>query len=188
MVTRISLRHRVLMLGCLLLLAGRAQAQLPVNSPFQPLPSSTASAAAPESTLKYGGYIRTSEGAQYRFTDSTRKAAAFVKMNQRDDALGVTVRRHDPESQTVTVEYQGRTQTLAEPKAKIVSAGASPAPLPVPLPRPVAPSASAPSPAATQSVSAASNTSEEQRRLETVVADIQARRLAREQQASTARR
>lgn len=180
---------RIAAAGLLLLAVGRVSAQLAANSPFQPLPTSVPTAPVADSNLKYGGYIETPDGIQYRFSDSSRKGGTFVRLNQADPGLGVTVKQHDVRNNTVVVEYQGRTMTLAEPKSRIVSNGAPIGAMPAPPP-----SANQPPPVATNMIPAVSQTAsvvnptaaDEQRRLDAVAAEVNRRRAMREQAATGA--
>lgn len=179
---------RFALAGLSLLAAARLNAQLAANSPFQPVPSSAPAAAVADTQLKYGGFIQTSEGTLYRISDPSRKAAAFVKLNQRDETLGVTVKQHDTNSNSVTVDFGGRTLTLAEPKVKIVSNGGMPAPAPVTVPGvpPAGIATTNMSPAVTASVVANPTPADEQRRLDAVAAEVARRRAMREQSSTGA--
>jgi hypothetical protein len=125
-----------LMAGLALLLTGAAQAQLLRDSPFK----SRASSAAVEATklpLEFCGYIQTRDGLQFRVRDPEKKRAAFVQLNVAEPELGIVARRHDAESDTLVVEYEGRTLNLPQQTSKVRPAAAGPAPAgPATLPRP----------------------------------------------------
>jgi hypothetical protein len=154
-------------------------AQLVSKSPF--LPPQTAETNAPTvgAPLEYQGYITTGQGAQYRIYDPARKAGTWVKLNQRDSTFDVTAKQHNGENGTLVIEHQGKTLTLAEKKAKVVSAGTAQM---TPPPAQVAP---APpqnvAPAVTQAVVLNPTPADEQRRLEAVATEVARRRALREQ-------
>ena len=113
----------------------------------------------------------------YRIYDPAKKAGTWVKANERNPEFEVVVKQHDNDQKTLTIEYQGKTLTLAERESKVVSSGA-----PVqPMPAPVAPVQSNVSPAVTQTVVLNPTPADEQRRLDAVAAEVARRRALREQ-------
>lgn len=158
----------------------RAEAQLAKTSPFMPPQAAGAAAPTAGAPLEFRGWIQTGEGILYRLRDPARKADTWVKLNEHDSMLDVTPKQHDAERNTLTIEYQGKTMTLAVREAKIVSSGS--AAHPVPLPAPVAQPPNV-SPAVTQSVVVNPTPADEQRRLEAVAAEVARRRALREQAA-----
>lgn len=157
-----------------------ARAQLSQNSPFMPPQANAPAAAQQNAPLEYAGYFVTPEGAMFRIKDAATKAGVFLKLNERDDALRVTVKQHDPASNTLTVEQDGRTLVLEERKSRIVSAGSA-APMPAPMPMP-APNVA---PAVVNSVVVNPTPADEQKRLEAVAAEVARRRALREQAAAS---
>lgn len=148
------------------------------RSPF--LPAATSGPAAPTegAPLQFHGYISTSEGVQYRIFDPASKKGEWVKLNETNSNLGVVLKQFDGEQDTITVEHQGRTLTLAARKAKIVSAGAVPQILPAPT------NVARQMPASvTRAVIVNPTTADENRRLEAVAAEVARRRTLREQAA-----
>lgn len=198
MFPRPTLFCRVMIASFALTAVGRAaEGQLASRSPFLP-PQSAGSAAPTQSApLEFGGYIDTpGEGRLYRITVKDKDAArrvggapsngAWVKLNERNPELDVTIKQHD-ESQkpaTLTIEHQGKTITLAEKESKVVSGGAAAAAMPPPLQPPLPPVAVQNVPSAvTQSVVVNPTPQDEQKRLEAVAAEVARRRALREQAA-----
>lgn len=156
----------------LLLAAARA-----ASSPFLP-PQSSGAAPTQGAPLEYGGYLTTPDGKLYRIRDPQKKTGVFLKLNERDTTLDVIVKQHDATSNTVTIEHQGRTMTLEERVAKIVSSGNAAA---MTMPAPPPPAVPNVAPAVTQSVVVNPTPADEQKRLEAVAAEVQRRRALREQ-------
>jgi hypothetical protein len=174
---------RLLIPSVALFTVASLKAQLASRSPFQPATATGPNAPAADAPLEFGGYLDTpSEGRLYRITikDPARRAAVWVRMNERNSELGseVVVKQHDNDQETLTVEHGGKTLTLAEKKAKIVSAGSAAQAMPPP-PVPNPPS-NVPS-AVTQAVVLNPTPADEQRRLEAVAAEVARRRALREQ-------
>jgi hypothetical protein len=117
--------RRLVFVSVVLLTTVRAGAQLAAISPFLPAQASRGSAPTAGAPLEYRGFSETSEGLRFRVVDPARKAGVWVRLNERDDDLGVVVKQHDADAETVTVEQQGRTFTLALHSSKIVSSGAA---------------------------------------------------------------
>ncbi len=155
----------------------------PARSPFLPAQSASGPAApTPGAALEYRGYMVTAEGTQYRLVDPAGKKGAWVRLNERNPDLEVIAKQYDDTHRTLTVEHQGRTLTLAEREAKVVSGGAPPA-MPPPVAAPAPPPTNV-APAVTQSVVVNPTPADEQRRLEAVAAEVARRRALREQAAN----
>jgi hypothetical protein len=117
--------HRLLC-ASLLLAAVAARAQLVTVSPFLPLQGSRGAAASTaDAPLEFRGVAELPDGPAFRVVDPARKMGAWVRLNERDPDLDVVVKQQDPANDTVTVEQQGRTFTLALRQSKIVSTGAA---------------------------------------------------------------
>jgi hypothetical protein len=160
-----------------MLVAGTAGAQPASSSPF--LPPSAANVAAPTAgaPIEFRGIMETGEGMRFRLYDPVRKSGAWVKLNERDTTLDVVVKQFNatPDSETLVVEHQGRTLTLAQRVSKVVSSGSAVqnmAPPPVMTNVP---------PAVTQSVVVNPTPADEARRLEAVASEVARRRALREQ-------
>lgn len=107
--------------------------------------------------------------------DATKKIASWSRLNEMGH--GFVVRSHDVSHDTVTVEYQGRTLTLALKTAKVASAPVNqPQPMPALAPGPNA----APQPVGGPVVLNPSP-ADEQRRLEAIAAEVNRRRMIRQQ-------
>jgi hypothetical protein len=163
-------------LGAALVAGVPATAQLATKSPFQPAGAATGSAPTAGAPLEYRGYLETGGAKQFRVHDPARKAGTWVKLNELNAEFGVTAKKYDSEERTLTVEYQGKTVTLAERQAKVVSSGAAAQAMPPPVPSTVPT-------AVTQAVVLNPTPADEQRRLDAVAAEVQRRRALREQAA-----
>lgn len=171
---------RTVVLAAILAPAGRLPAQLAADSPFLPPQAKGSAGPTAGAPLEFRGYIETPGGIQFRVFDPARKAGDWIRLNEHNTTFDVTARQHDRERNTLTIEYQGRTLTLAEREAKIVSAGTVVPPMPPPVAVPAAPAMPA---AVTQSVVVNPTPAQEQQRLEAVAAEVARRRALREQAA-----
>jgi hypothetical protein len=143
-------------------------------------PQASAAGPTPGAPLEYRGFIETSEGMRYRIYDPAKKVGVWVKLNEKNPDFDVVAKQHDDGQKTLTIEHQGKTLTLAEREAKVVSSGAVPTPMPVAA----AVANAAPTnvaPAVTQSVVLNPSPADEQRRLDAVAAEVARRRALREQ-------
>jgi hypothetical protein len=163
--------------GAMLAAAVPANAQLAAKSPF--MPPQTAANATPTAgaPLEFRGYMETGEGIQYRLYDPAKKIGTWVKLNEKNSDFDLVVKQHDNSQKTLTIEHQGKTLTLAEREAKVVSSGAAAQA----IPPPIAPVQSNVSPAVTQAVVLNPTPADEQRRLDAVAAEVARRRALREQ-------
>jgi len=100
------------------------------------------------------------------------------QLNQRNSVLDVLAKNYDDSRNTLVVEYQGRTLTLAAREAKVVSSGNAAQAMPPPAPMPVAQAMPA---AVTNAVVVNPTPADEQRRLEAVATEVARRRALREQ-------
>lgn len=119
--------------------------------------------------------MQTAQGVRVRIVDPSRRAGAWLLANERDPSFEFVVKHIDAEHDTVTVDYQGRSLTLAQHVAKVASAGMAPN-----FPGMPNPAANMP-PAIAQSVVVNPTPADEQRRLEAVAAEVARRRQLREQ-------
>ena len=160
-----------------MLVAGTAGAQPASSSPFLPPSAATVAAPTAGAPIEFRGIMETGEGMRFRLYDPVRKSGAWVKLNERDTTLDVVVKQFNatPDSETLVVEHQGRTLTLAQRVSKVVSSGSAVqnmAPPPVMTNVP---------PAVTQSVVVNPTPADEARRLEAVASEVARRRALREQ-------
>ncbi len=175
---RASLSTVLFRSGVLLVLAAavNGRAQLATSSPFLAPQAQATNAAAANSPLEFTGYMDVPGGDRlFRIKDPARKTSEWVKLNERSQALDVTVKQYDDSRKALVVEHQGKTLTLAERESKILSAGAVPQPvIAMPVSNPV-------SAAVTQAVVVNPTPADEQRRLEAVATEVARRRALREQ-------
>jgi hypothetical protein len=154
-------------------------AQTGTRSPFLPPQASGPASPTQGAPLEYRGYVVTSEGTQYRIYDPAKKAGTWVKLNERNPDFEVIAKQHDGDHNTLVIEHQGRTLTLAERESKVVSAGNAAMVPPQPMPAP-APATNV-APAVTQTVVVNPTPADEAKRLEAVAAEVARRRALREQ-------
>jgi hypothetical protein len=155
--------------GLALALTTRAAESLATRSPFLPPPSAAPAAPTKDATIELRGIMESAEGPMFSIYDATRHTSAWSRLNET--GLDFVVRSYDSAKDTVTVDYQGRALTLALRTAKIVSAPANAGGPPAP-------------PAATPvggPVVLHPTAADEQRRLEAIAAEVNRRRLLRQQ-------
>jgi hypothetical protein len=165
------------------LTAASASAQQVSVNPF--LPPSNVAAGAPTAgaPIEFRGYMEDSGGVRFRLYDPARKTGSWVKLNERDSTLDVVAKQFNGgENETLVVEMQGRTFTLAQRTAKVASSGSAVANIPLPS-IPIAPGANVP-PAVTQAVVVNPTPADEAKRLEAVASEVARRRALREQAAN----
>lgn len=141
------------------------------RSPFMPEGGGSATAAPTENApLELRGIVSTKGGYLFGLYDPTKRQSLWVRQNE--PGAEFTVRSHDVSSDTVTVDYQGRTLTLALKSAKVESLGPVPNPSMANMPRP--PMQNQPQMGMTPSAA------DEARRLEGVAAEVRRRRMLRQ--------
>lgn len=174
-----ALPFRLLVASGFALIGGtEAIGQIAAKSPFLPPQAANAPGPAANAPLQFAGYMKTSEGVQYRIYDPAKKVSFWVKLNERNADFEVLAKQHDDTQQTLTIEYQGKTLTLEERKSKVVSSGSAAMPVPPPVAAPVQTNVP---PAVTQAVVLNPTPADEQRRLDAVAAEVARRRALREQ-------
>jgi hypothetical protein len=152
-----------------------ARADLAQASPF--LPSSLSESAAkggPSGPVELRGVMSTSQGTEYCIYDVVKRTSAWVGLNEQGP--GFVVKSADPASDSVTVEFQGRTMNLVLRTAKVASAGSA-----APVANPQGGAS-----AITQTVVLNPTPADEQRRLDAVAAEVRRRRMEREKAAQDA--
>lgn len=177
---RVPSSYPLVVLGLVLATSVRAEVPLAGKSPFLPSGGSAGSAVPTAGApLEFRGTMVTSEGLKVRIVEPSRKTGAWLLVNERDPSLEFVVKQYDSEHDTVKVEYQGQTLTLAQHVARVASAGAPQNPaqnfqlggiqgMP---------------PSIAQSVVVNPTPADEQRRLDAVAAEVARRRAMREQAA-----
>lgn len=139
--------------------------------------SSSAQPATPteNAPLELRGIVSTRQGYLFGLYDPTKRQSMWVRANE--PGADFTVRSHDVANDSVTVDYQGRTMTLALKAAKVESMGPIPNPSQMTMNRaqvqPTPPGA--PPPAMNPSAA------QEAARLEQVAAEVRRRRMMRAQ-------
>jgi hypothetical protein len=113
------------------------------------------------------------EGYMFSIYDSTNKSSVWSRLNETGHPF--VVKSHDETRDSVTVDHQGRTLTLALRTAKVASA-----PVNMPQPAPTGPTPTAPQPIGGPVVLNPSP-ADEQRRLEAIAAEVNRRRMIRQQ-------
>ena len=157
-------------------LAAVESAAQPSASPFLPHSVAVANAPTAGAPLEFRGVMETSEGMRFRLYDPARKAGVWVKLNERDPTLDVVAKQFVPEGESLVVEHQGRTLTLAQRVSKVVSSGSAAQNMAPPPPQ----MSNVPQ-AVTQAVVVNPTPADEARRLEAVASEVARRRALREQ-------
>lgn len=150
-------------MGC----AGVMGADLAPTSPFLTANAAAAgSAASPSGPIELRGIMSTPDGIAYCIYDTTKKKDTWVGLNETGHDF--VVRTADPGSDSVKVDYQGRSVNLTLRAAKVASAG---------------PAGTGPPIATSQvlsSVSANPTPGDEQKRLDAVAQEVRRRKMERE--------
>jgi hypothetical protein len=143
------------------------------RSPFLPPSAPAETAPTADATLELRGIMAAGSGYMFSIYDSTNKSSAWARLNETGHPF--VVRSHDETRDSVTVEHQGRTLNLALRTAKVASA-------PVNMPQPAQPG---PPPNAPQPIGGPvvlnPSPADEQRRLEAIAAEVNRRRMIRQQ-------
>src|ERR1035441_11038238 len=103
--------------------AGVARADLAPSSPFLPAePAAGGAQAGPAGPVELRGIMSTSQGAAYCIYATAKKTSAWVGLSEGGHDF--VVKSADPASDSVTVDFQGRSIRLVLRTAKVASAGA----------------------------------------------------------------
>jgi hypothetical protein len=149
--------------------AGLLRADLAPSSPFLPLNGAGAAGGAqsgPSGPVELRGIMSTSAGMAFCIYDTAKKASAWVGLNEAGNDF--VVKSADPSSESVTVDYQGRSLRLVLRTSKVASAGSGGAGAQPPIPGASPPVVLNPTPA------------DEQKRLDAVAQEVRRRRMERE--------
>lgn len=167
---------RILVLGSLLTLAsgGRGGAQeLAASSPFLPGAGAVAGVVTENAPLELRGIVGSGAGRLFNIFDPTTKQSRWVGLNEPGSSF--TVKVHDEASDTVTLDYAGRSLSLRLPESKITPLALAAAPAPsVVNNRPRRPDNAEATPGQAREL-----TPEEAKRLENVAAEVARRRALR---------
>jgi hypothetical protein len=152
-------------------LAGSLRADLAPASPFLPPNAAGAAAGAggPAGPIELRGIMATPDGYAFCIYDSAKKKDVWIGMNESGHDF--VVRSSDPGSDSIKVDYQGRTLRLTLKAPRVASAGPANAAGPPAVQRDLAPGAPN------------LNPGEEQKRLDAVAQEVRRRRQEREKAA-----
>jgi len=145
--------------------ASALRADLAPSSPFLPANSAAAAAgqAGPAGPVELRGIMATSQGFAYCIYDTAKKTSAWVGLNEHGNDF--VVKAADPSSESVTVDFQGRSLHLVLRTSKVA---------------PVAPGSPQAMGSVASSVVVNPSPADEQRRLDAVAQEVRRRRLERE--------
>jgi hypothetical protein len=142
------------------------------GSPFLPPAGQSSAAPTPDATLELRGIIADGDSSMFSIYDSAHRISAWKRLNEKGHPF--VVRSYDPQRDAVTVDYQGRTLNLSLRTAKVASAPAN-----------QAVANAAPQPAGPQPIGGPvvlnPTPADEQRRLEAIAAEVNRRRMIRQQ-------
>jgi hypothetical protein len=158
-----------------MVLAGTLRADLAPASPFlAPNAAAPGAAAGPASPIELRGLMATPNGLAFCIFDTAKKKSVWIGMNEAGHDF--VVKSANPESDSVNVDYQGKSMKLTLKAAKVDSAGtanagppAIAAPGGLPGRQPLSP-----------------NPGDEQKRLDAVAQEVRRRRQEREKAAQEA--
>jgi hypothetical protein len=157
-------------------LAAALRADLAPASPFLPANSpAAAGAAAAAGPIELRGLMPTPDGYAYCIYDTAKKKSVWVGLNETGHDF--VVRSSAAGSDSVKVDYQGRTMTLTLKEAKVTSAGIANSEAP-----PVMPGRPGPGNPGLPNM----NPGDEQKRLDAVAQEVRRRRQEREKAAQAA--
>jgi len=163
----------LLLIGSFSVVSGAAESAIG-KSPFLPPGGPAENAPTQDATLELRGIMSAGDSYMFSIYDSTHKMSTWSRLNETGHPF--VVRSHDESRDSVTLDYQGRTLTLALRTAKVASA---PVNQPQQPPQPVS-SPNAPQPIGGPVVLNPSP-ADEQRRLEAIAAEVNRRRMIRQQ-------
>jgi hypothetical protein len=146
------------------------------RSPFMPEGGAAPGAVPTENNpLELRGIVATKNGYLYGIFDPTKRQSYWVRANE--SGAEFVVRGHDIQNETVSVDFQGRSMTLALKAAKVESLGPVPNPAIANVQNPAAVSRVPPN---MPPVALNPTPADEARRLESVAAEVRRRRMLRQ--------
>jgi hypothetical protein len=145
-----------------------------INSPFLPPPGQAVAATTATAPLELRGVNSIGDTLMFSIFDPTKKTGTWVKLNE--PGYDFSVKKYDPETDTVTIDYQGRSHSLTMRTAKIASSGNAIAPPPPVAPMAPAIAANTPPNPVTRNVVVNPTNATEAARLADWQAEIQRRR------------
>jgi hypothetical protein len=112
--------------GLILVLLGAPAAvpaaELLQSSPFLP-PGTAATAAADSGPLELRSIVRLGDTYEFSIYDTAKKQSTWVKLNETGNEF--VVKSHDVDRESITIEQNSRTLTLALQQSKITPLGES---------------------------------------------------------------
>ena len=163
---------RLLCALCSLGFIHSANATISTESPFLPKNGQAMAAPTENTPIELRGVMATPDGLRFAIYEPALQKGSWVKANET--GFGFVVRSYDAGKSAVTVDYQGRPQTLTLKEARF-DGTVAPAPMMPGAPGQVRPAAgTGGAPAIT------ANPAEEAKRLEQVANEVRRRRAARQ--------
>jgi hypothetical protein len=153
--------------------AGTLWADLAPASPFLPAGAAAAAAAkaGPSGPIELRGVMASADGASYCIYDTAKKKDFWVGLNEAGHDF--VVKSADPASDSVMVDYQGRSMHLDLHTSKVESSGPATAVT-------AGPRGGPPGNPLSSTVVVNPTPADEQRRLEAVAQEVRRRRMERE--------
>jgi hypothetical protein len=153
--------------------AGSLRADLAPASPFLPAGAAAAAAAkgGPSGPIELRGVMASADGATFCIYDTAKKKNFWVGLNEAGHDF--VVKSADPDGDSITVDYQGRSMHLEFHTSKVESSGPATAVT-------AGPRGGLPGNPLSTSVVVNPTPADEQRRLEAVAQEVRRRRMERE--------
>lgn len=117
--------RRILALS-IVLASGAGAQELASQSPFLPGPGVAAGVVTENAPLELRGIVGTGAGRLFNIFDPSTKQSRWVRLNEPGHSF--TVVTHDEASDTVSLDYAGRSLSLRLPESKITPLALAPAP------------------------------------------------------------
>jgi len=149
------------------------RADLALASPFLPTGAAAAAAAkgGPSDPIELRGVMALADGTSYCIRDTAKKKDFWVGLNESGHDF--VVKSAEPDGESVTVDYQGRSMRLEFHTSKVESSGPATAVM-------AGPRGGPPGNPLANTVVVNPTPADEQRRLEAVAQEVRRRRLERE--------
>ena len=162
---------RLLCALCSLGFIHSVHAAISTESPFLPKNGQAMAAPTENTPIELRGVMAAPDGLRFAIYEPALQKGSWVKANET--GFGFVVRSYDAGKSAVTVDYQGRPQTLTLKEARF-DGTVAPAPMMPGAPGQVRPAGPGGAPAIT------ANPAEEAKRLEQVANEVRRRRAARQ--------
>lgn len=168
-----AVSHRIFPTVLCLALAAETAAAISTESPFVPKNGQALAAPAENSPIELRGVIAGPEGLRFAIYEPASQKGNWVKADEK--GFGYVVKSYDAGRSAVSIEYQGRVQTLTLKEAKFDGTVAAPPMVQAPVSGQMRPAPAV-----------ANNPAEEAKRLEQVANEVRRRRAARQAAAQSA--